>query len=222
MLKIIGVISQYKWYIIIPIILIILISFIIKFRKKIYEFMVDAETGALTYHSLSVSIDKIQKSDLDDRMIAVIANLITSFPILKLLPQKWVVSFLNKIVQKSFDSMKAMLDAKAEAILKKVNKDKVNNVDEIVNDLVEKLVVLVKYKDLNSKLTVNNVTNILKENNIAEELGINEDAYINAIDNKINDIASEFRIPEMPVETLEENLNLATDIKDDVASLFVR
>ena len=71
-----------------------------KFRRAVYVFISKAEVTNITKDTLFETIDKIQDSDLDERMVYVIAEIIRSFPLLSLIPKIILVKFLNFYVQK--------------------------------------------------------------------------------------------------------------------------
>lgn len=83
-----------------------------KFRRAVYVFISKAEVANITKDTLFETIDKIQDSDLDDRMVYVIAEIIRSFPLLSLIPKIILVKFLNFYVQKAFNGIKILLDTK--------------------------------------------------------------------------------------------------------------
>ena len=97
------------------VILLILIAIWIlnaKFRRAVYVFISKAEVTNITKDTLFETIDKIQDSDLDERMVYVIAEIIRSFPLLSLIPKVILVKFLNFYVQKAFNGIKVLLDTK--------------------------------------------------------------------------------------------------------------
>lgn len=83
-----------------------------KFRRAVYVFISKAEVANITKDTLFETIDKIQDSDLDERMVYVIAEIIRSFPLLSLIPKIILVKFLNFYVQKAFNGIKILLDTK--------------------------------------------------------------------------------------------------------------
>ena len=105
-------------FIIVVLILITIIGFWIA-RKRILKYMAQAEAGAITAEGLAGVIQKIQDSDWDDRMILVVAKLITTNPILWWLPTRLVAKLLNWMVQGTFNSVKDLLHAKAENVYSK-------------------------------------------------------------------------------------------------------
>lgn len=234
--RVFSFIATHKLVIIIPILLVILAVIIlgIVFRKKIYKYMADAEAGAITAKSLSISISKLQDSDLDERMVLVIAKIITSFPILKLLPQKWVVSFLNTLVQRMFNSVKALLDAKAEAVLKKDSETNVK-IETMVNEFVDNMLEVAKktIPDHNTALLL--VGEMLYNEDIAKKLDVDTNTYMTLVNDKIGEVkdlyedidntvkaivedipeVNELPIPKLIVDTEEPNV-------DALASMFIK
>lgn len=83
-----------------------------KFRRAVYVFISKAEIANISKDTLFETVDKIQNSDLDDRMVYVIVEIIRSFPLLSLIPRFILVKFLNFYVQKAFNGIKILLDTK--------------------------------------------------------------------------------------------------------------
>lgn len=107
-------------FIVIVLVLITILGFWLA-RKRILKYMAQAEAGAITAEGLAGVIQKIQDSDWDDRMILVVAKLITTNPILWWLPTRLVAKLLNWMVQGTFNSVKDLLHAKAESVYAKRN-----------------------------------------------------------------------------------------------------
>lgn len=105
-------------FIVIVLVLITILGFWLA-RKRILKYMAQAEAGAITAEGLAGVIQKIQDSDWDDRMILVVAKLITTNPILWWLPTRLVAKLLNWMVQGTFNSVKDLLHAKAENVYAK-------------------------------------------------------------------------------------------------------
>lgn len=91
--------------------ILLVVSFILmsKFRLLIQKLILQSETGRLMADKAYKAVVKTQDSDLDERMVAVIAYVITKLPIIRLLPAHWVVTALNWYVQKIFDQVKDLL-----------------------------------------------------------------------------------------------------------------
>lgn len=217
----------------------LVIAFIITFiliRKKIYKYMAEAEAGALSYSALAKTVDKIQQSDLDERMVLVIAKIITSFPLLKLLPTSLVAKYLNGLVQKAFDKVKLLLKAKAENVAKDKEKYYFNKkeVDTIVSNVMDQVdnLIKMKYGSLDNMEGV--VIDIIKKNKSINELADTVDSSVNVLINN-TDIKVP-KIEEISVDTVAEavsevlptsedltnNIENVVDDIDKIATLFTR
>ena len=89
--------------------LIIVLSLNHRFRLYVQEQILKSEKGELLRGRIYKSIKDLEDSDVDDRMIAVIAQIIHSLPILSIIPELLVVSILRWYVQKIFDQVKDLL-----------------------------------------------------------------------------------------------------------------
>ena len=112
------------------VILIVLFFLNRSFRNMVYNLMAKAEENQLSYEVLHTTVDKIHRSDLDDRMVLVIASVLNSFPILSLIPKPIIVSFLNNYVQSSFDRVKSLLHAKSKSTQKELEEKNQNLLPE--------------------------------------------------------------------------------------------
>lgn len=90
-------------------VLIFVLSLNHKFRLYVQEQILKSEKGELLRGRIYKSIKDLEDSDVDDRMIAVIAQIIHSLPILSIIPELLVVSVLRWYVQKIFDQVKDLL-----------------------------------------------------------------------------------------------------------------
>lgn len=80
-----------------------------KFRLYVQEQILKSEKGELIKGRIYKSIKYLEDSDVDDKMIVVIAELIHSIPLLSIIPELIVVNFLRWYVQKIFDQVKDLL-----------------------------------------------------------------------------------------------------------------
>ena len=83
-----------------------------KVRKTAYKYIPEAETGSIDdilKDGAYKILDNIQKSDLDDRMAKVMAIVIAQIPFLRMLPLSMIEGYVNNLVQKAFDNVKASL-----------------------------------------------------------------------------------------------------------------
>ncbi len=90
-----------------------------------------AESRVLIHDEIIPLIEKIRKSDMDERMVEVIATLMHSVPFIKLIPKSIAVKILNNYVQKAFDLVESALDATS---CKNTEEDK-----KIISDAIDTL-----------------------------------------------------------------------------------
>lgn len=90
-------------------VLIFVLSLNHKFRLYVQEQILKSEKGELIKGRIYKSIKDLEDSDVDDRMILVIAQIIHSLPILSIIPELLVVSVLRWYVQKIFDQVRDLL-----------------------------------------------------------------------------------------------------------------
>ena len=91
--------NQIWLVIVLLIVTIIVLVFNSKFRAKVYNLIAQAEIGALSKESLVKSIDKIQRGDLDERMVLVMASIIQLVPVLNLVPTGILTHILHLRMQ---------------------------------------------------------------------------------------------------------------------------
>ena len=90
--------------IIILILVIIVIKVNGKIRKLAYQYIPEAENGVIVNRLKKGALDyvtRLQDSDLDERMVDVIAVLLQQIPILRFIPFSASTKYLNSIVQKA-------------------------------------------------------------------------------------------------------------------------
>lgn len=80
-----------------------------RFRLYVQDQILKSEKGELIKGRIYKSIKDLEDSDVDDRMILVIAQIIHSLPILSIIPELLVVSVLRWYVQKIFDQVRDLL-----------------------------------------------------------------------------------------------------------------
>lgn len=203
---IINFITQNAIVLDIVVILVILIGVFLnkKFRSFVYDLMAKAEENKLTYDVSTSTIDKLQKSDLDERMVLVIANIIHSLPILHILPKSFVISFLNNYVQKAFNNIKDLLKARREKVLQ--SKEIISeNITEDINTSI-----LSARDKLIAEMAAQAATNSIKEyfDKILPQL---EERKSNDFISNVLDSTSKV---ENAVDTVEEYLDTAKDYVD--------
>ena len=104
-------------YLLLMIFIMSLIIFLVKFRTKfkssVITMITKARYGKISKEALGNIINKIQKSDLDDRMVLVMAEIIHTIPFINMLyiliPKPVFVKFLNSAVQNIFNSIEVSL-----------------------------------------------------------------------------------------------------------------
>lgn len=101
---------------IVVVVVLLLIIFAIKFNGKVramaYKYIPEAEDGSIKdtlKNGAYETLDKIQRSDLDERMVQVMAVVIQQIPLLRILPTSAIEGYVNKLVQTAFDNIKAAL-----------------------------------------------------------------------------------------------------------------
>lgn len=113
------------------------------FTGSIIRFITQAEYGKLSKAALADTIEKIQRSDLDDRMVLVMAEAIKSLPVLNvmfaLVPRPLFVAWLNNRVQDVFEVIKGTLRGQEYYGPKEENKVVIN--DETVTDVASDAIV---------------------------------------------------------------------------------
>lgn len=90
-------------------VLIFVLSLNHRFRLYVQDQILKSEKGELIKGRIYKSIKDLEDSDVDDRMIVVIAQIIHSLPILSIIPELLVVSVLRWYVQKIFDQVRDLL-----------------------------------------------------------------------------------------------------------------
>ncbi len=114
------------------------------------NFITQVEYGKLSKTALADTIEKIQRSDLDERMVLVMANAIKTIPFLNLLfniiPRPIFIAWLNGRVQDTFNVIKGTLRGE------KIYGDKDTVAPIVTNDMLEKYIsgitdVIVKNMD---------------------------------------------------------------------------
>ena len=141
-------VNNYSIYIIPAIIILgaIYSAFSKSARKAVYKYIADAESSKTPRKAVYNIMDKIQRSDLDERMVEVIATILCNVPLLRIIPRPIIVNVLNNYVQKSFNNVKVLLDAnkgKAEKAQDDLIIDSISGIiskkaDEIISKLEEK------------------------------------------------------------------------------------
>lgn len=117
----------YNLVIIVLVVLLLISLFYGKVRKKALSYMAGAELNIIDSTRIVGIIDTIEAGPWDDRMIEVIASLIYAIPFFRFIPRKWAVSFLHKLVQKTFDECRTFVRSKVNTkVAAKLKIDSVN------------------------------------------------------------------------------------------------
>lgn len=94
-------------------ILLLIILFNNKLRRLAAKYIPLAEDGTLvkTFKTSTLNfVNKVQDSDMDDRLVEVIAAIIQAVPFLRLIPNVVLTKFLRGVVQSTFNVIKPALD----------------------------------------------------------------------------------------------------------------
>lgn len=209
--NIFKLLDMYKGYIF----LILIIVSIIWMNKskgrlgeRIIKFITKAEYGKLSKDALYDIVSKIHRSDLDERMVLVIAEAIRSIPILgiafKILPKPIVVAWLNKQVQGIFNFAEVALKggkvySDNTCILPDI--DGANIIDNISNVATKGLDVIMPKMEATDKVLleltdkvnqISEVVNKMKINNITTHIPKKEEV-VNTVEEKVKDETKELK-----------------------------
>ena len=109
---------------------IILLFIIIMAVNKNYRLLVQkliykAEIGTLVKNKMYNTVVKIESSDVDDRMILVLAELMQSIPVLPLIiPKRILIPLLQRSVQRIFNQIKKLLHT--QEVIKENSNEELN------------------------------------------------------------------------------------------------
>lgn len=183
--------------------------------ERIIKFITKAEYGKLSKDALYDIVSKIHRSDLDERMVLVMAETIRSIPILgiafKILPKAIVVAWLNRQVQGIFNFAEVALKggkvySDNTCILPDI--DGANIIDNISNVATKGLDVIMPKMEATDKVLLE-LTD--KVNQISE--------VVNKM--KINNITTHIPKKEEVVNTVEEKVkNETKDLKAKVGNVL--
>lgn len=187
----------------------------IKFRRAVYVFISKAEVATISKDTLFETVDKIQNSDLDERMVFVIVEIIRSFPILSLIPRFVLVKFLNFYVQKAFNGIKILLDTKRRTPRVAINAPIENPIPSNID--YEELVI-----DKGSDMAVENLEKLYAKFTRKEEEYDNE--YFAKVDNKLDKAkevvtAANFlgiKTPEKTVEVIDKAKEVTKEVDSTI------
>ena len=111
-LKFLNVHGNLTLVVILAIILLIIL-FNNKLRRLAAKYIPLAEDGTLvkTFKTSTLNfVNKVQDSDMDDRLVEVIAAIIQAIPFLRIIPNAVLTKFLRGVVQSTFNVIKPALD----------------------------------------------------------------------------------------------------------------
>lgn len=176
--------------------------------ERIIKFITKAEYGKLSKDALYDIVSKIHRSDLDERMVLVMAETIRSIPILgiafKILPKPIVVTWLNKQVQGIFNFAEVALkggkvysdntcilpDIDEAAIIDNISNVATKGIDTILPKMEATDQVLL---ELTEKVNqISEVVNKMKINNITTHIPKKEE-IVNTVEEKIKDETKELK-----------------------------
>lgn len=199
--------------------------------ERIIKFITKAEYGKLSKDALYDIVTKIHRSDLDERMVLVMAETIRSIPILgiafKFLPKPIVVTWLNKQVQGIFNFAEVALkggkvyydDTNVKPLVDEATL--INNVSNVATKGVDLIIPKMEATDkvlleLTEKVNqISEVVNKMKINNITTHIPKKEEV-VNTVEEKIKDETKEIKAK---VGNILDNLPKVNDIlekrKDD-------
>jgi len=209
--NIFKLLDMYKGYIFL-ILVILSIIWINKSKgrlgERIIKFITKAEYGKLSKDALYDIVSKIHRSDLDERMVLVMAETIRSIPILgiafKILPKPIVVTWLNKQVQGIFNFAEVALKGGKvyndnTCILPDI--DGANIIDNISNVATKGLDVIMPKMEATDKVLleltdkvnqISEVVNKMKINNITTHIPKKEE-IVNTVEEKVKDETKELK-----------------------------
>lgn len=162
--------------IIILILVIIVIKVNGKIRKLAYQYIPEAENGVIVNRLKKGALDyvtRLQDSDLDERMVDVIAVLLQQIPILRFIPFSASTKYLNSIVQKAFNNIKKALDTNMNnnPVKSRISK---SDLDDFLKETIESASdkTFTAYEDTFSKIEKEidklKSQNVVKDGELAE------------------------------------------------------
>lgn len=157
---------------VVVIVVLLLIVFAIKFNGKVralaYKYIPEAEDGSIVAtikKGAYETLDKIQRSDLDERMVQVMAVVIQQVPLLRILPTSAVEGYVNKLVQAAFNNVKASLKVEP----KTKDSDTVKFVDKSAKAVSEETIKLSQAMFAKIEKQVNDLSKQTKPEDTAKD-----------------------------------------------------
>ena len=171
---------------VVVIVVLLLAVFAIKFNGKVravaYKYIPEAEDGSILAtikQGAYVTLDKIQRSDLDERMVQVMAVVIQQIPLLRILPTSAIEGYVNKLVQSAFNNVKASL----KVTPKIKDSDTIKFVDKSTKAVSDETIKLSQEMFAKIEKQVNNLANQNKPEDNSKDLKVLLD-LINSINKK--------------------------------------
>lgn len=182
--------------------------------ERIIKFITKAEYGKLSKDALYGIVTKIHRSDLDERMVLVMAETIRSIPILgiafKLLPKPIFVTWLNKQVQGIFNFAEVAL--KGEKIYNDIPSIPLVNEATLINTA--------------SNITTKGIDIILPKMEATDKVLLELTSKVNEISEvvnkmKINNITTHIPKKEEVVNNIESSIEKETNkLKSKVGNIL--
>lgn len=122
------------------ILFLIIINFSKNYRLLVQKLIYKAEIGTLTKNRMYDAVVRLEKSDLDDRMILVISELMQQIPLLPLiLPKRILIVLLQRSVQRIFNQVKKLLDANRKQ--EEVNGEPIKDIYSALSDKEKEVII---------------------------------------------------------------------------------
>lgn len=128
------------------IIILIVFFFIFLSLSKNYRLLVQkliykAEIGKLAKSRMYNAVVRFEDSDLDERMVLVLAELLQRIPVLPLImPKRILIPLLQRSVQRIFNQIKKLLDANSVKKISEVTEEKQKIVESVFGNEREVLI----------------------------------------------------------------------------------
>lgn len=133
------------------ILFLIIISFSKNYRLLVQKLIYKAEVGTLTKNRMYDAVVRLEKSDLDDRMILVISELMQQIPLLPLiLPKRILIVLLQRSVQRIFNQVKKLLDANRKQ--EEVNGELIKDIYSALSDKEKEVIITEVVKRVESPI----------------------------------------------------------------------
>ena len=176
-------------------IILLIVLFNNKLRRLAARYIPLAEDGALvkTFKTSTLNfVNKVQDSDMDDRLVEVIAAIIQAIPFLRIIPNVILTKFLRGIVQSTFNVIKPALD------VNKGNLTLVSNTNDITTH--------------GAKITDEEISQFLGEtfDSVADQLFKITNSKLDLVQDEISKLNSN---KEIKKADLDKVLELVEDLK---------